>query len=138
MYFALALASTGAHGQTGQTIYKCTAQGKVSYGQAPCTTGHAIALDPVALPDTAAADQQTRLLHQQAQQLTRERHRREADDERMQQRAAHAAATVRANCARLKLQQRWADEDAAHARHKGQAALKARRAGEKLALACPQ
>jgi hypothetical protein len=142
---ALALVSTAAQSQTeptAQTIYKCTTGGQISYGQAPCTSGHTVALDPVAAPATKAADHHTRVLRQQAEQLSGERHRREAKEERIEQRASAAAARARDNCARLRLHKKWADEDAALARNKGQTksqtGLKARRAAEKLALACPQ
>ncbi len=133
-----------------QTVYKCTSDGKISYGQDPCSSGITVALEPAPPAPPApsanqAAPRRADALRLQADQLTRERHRREAADERVAQRAAKAAAKQRDSCAKLKLQKKWADEDAAHAaaqdtahaRHPGKATLKAHRAAEKFALACP-
>ena len=142
---ALALIAVPA---AAQPVYKCTSDGKISYGQVPCSGGITLALEPVPVPNQAAP-RRADALRLQADQLTDERHRREAADERVAQRAAKAAARQRDNCARLKLQKKWADEDAtqyathdatrnaARARHPDKATLKAHRAAEKFALACP-
>ncbi len=137
--FALALVFFAGPG-AAQTMYKCISAGKTSYGQTPCSSGTTLKLEPPpapAPPRTPATPRRIDALRLQADQLTRERHRREADDARIEQRAASAAAKRRDNCERLRLHKKWADEDAAHARHQGKAALTARRAAEKLALACP-
>lgn len=145
--FFLALALMAAP-SSAQTVYKCTSDGKISYGQAPCNSGVSVALEPTPTPiiqSTNPANPTTQsradALRLQADQLTKERHRREAEDERSAQRAAKAATKQRENCAKLKLQKNWAEEDAtyaaAHARHPGKATLKAHRAAEKFALACP-
>ena len=122
-----------------QSIYKCMLDGKTSYGETPCPTGNSVVLPAPATPERSGLDQPARL-RQQAEQLTKQRHQREAREEQAQQRADRIAARQRERCTSLKLHKQWADEDAARAvrgRNAGQAALKARRAGQKLAMACP-
>ena len=138
LVFLLAL-STGQ--VTAQTIYKCTSSGTTSYGETPCAAGEAQQM--LATPKTPQmAPTSSEQLRQQAQQLTRQRHQREAREEQVQQRADKQAARQRERCASLKLHQQWASDDAARDKNAGKdsakAALKARRAGEKLALACPK
>ncbi len=124
-----------------QTVYKCTSSGQTSYGETPCAAGEAQQMleTPKAPQPIPASSEQ---LRQQAQQLTRQRHQREAREEQVQQRADKQAARQRERCASLKLHQQWASEDAARDKNAGKdsakAALKAHRAGEKLALACPR
>jgi type IV secretory pathway VirB10-like protein len=140
LFFLVPLLLALCAGQANaQTIYKCTVDGKTSYGEARCAAGNSVVLPTPAAPERSDFDQPARR-QQQAEQLTTQRHRREAREEQAQQRADKQAAKKRDRCASLKLQRQWADEDAAHAmrgRNAGQAALKARRAGEKFAMACP-
>lgn len=139
--FFTALLALCAGQATAQTIYKCTSSGQTSYGEAPCAAGSVqhVLESPEAQPASSEASKQ---LRQQADSLTRQRHQREAREELVQQRADKKAARQRERCASLKLHQQWAAEDAAQARTAGKdtarAGLKARRAAEKLALACPQ
>lgn len=123
-----------------QTIYKCTAHGKVSYGAAPCATGESVEIKvPSAPADPAGHVASLARQKDSADRLERERHKREAADEREQERAGRAAAVYRKKCGVLKLNVQWAAEDAAGASDKsaGKARLKARRAAQKLALECP-
>lgn len=124
-----------------QTVYKCTADGKVSYGDTPCPAhASAATLDaPVAPGADPAAAALLRRQQKQADALTQARIKREQHDDREAAHAAQAAAVQRKKCDKLKLNQRWADEDARRAT--GQAAeaarLRARRAGDATALECP-
>ena len=173
--FLLCAAATGAAAQSAsqaasqaasqsisQSIYKCTVDGKISYGQSPCSTGTSVALDlPAAAAAAPAPDQDATLARQkkEAARLEKQRHEREAMDGRQQEKAGRAAAAYRKKCARLALNKKWADEDAAgsgdssstsdsakpgkstragtSARDHSKAQLKAHRAAEKLALECP-
>jgi hypothetical protein len=132
----LAAAASGA-----QAIYKCTADGKISYGDAPCAGGPSVAL---AAPPAPAGDDGKTLARQQAvlKQLEHERRQNEAGEareQREQARASRLAAVYRKKCAAFKLRKDWAAEDAMHAAGKtaARAQRKARRAEQKLALECP-
>jgi hypothetical protein len=127
-----------------QTIFKCTVQGKVSYGATPCAAGESVEIKVPSAP--ADRDGHVASLARQkdsADRLERERHKREAADEREQERAGRAAAVYRKKCGLLKLNVQWAAEDAAGAsadvanKAAGKAKIKARRAAQKLALECP-
>lgn len=122
-----------------QPVYKCTVDGKISYGQVPCAGGHALNV-PAAAPQDGA-DSAAELARQQrlSQQLERERHRKEAREEREDRRQDRAAGLRQRQCAKLALDRKWADEDVrgAAAGHADAARLKARRAAERQALECP-
>lgn len=124
-----------------QAIYKCTAHGKISYGNAPCASGQSVALEA---PSAPASDDGSTLARQQAslKRIEHERQQseaREARGQREQARASRVAAVQHKKCATLKLHRDWAAEDAASAPGKTAAAArrKARRAEQKLALECP-
>ncbi|GAB2843309.1 hypothetical protein GCM10027277_08400 [Pseudoduganella ginsengisoli] len=123
-----------------QTINKCTVDGKVTYTEQPCQGGAAsvIAVPDAPPPNPAASAELQRMQHQ-ANALQRERHQREAQDERAQQQAARAAQQRNKQCAQLRLQKKWADDEVrgALAQSAGRAKIKAQRAADKLALACP-
>jgi hypothetical protein len=130
---------------TAQTIYKCTSNGQTSYGETPCAADSVqlMLATPKAPPALSSEPgEPSKQLRQQADSLTKQRHQREAREELVQQRADTKAARQRERCANLKLHQQWANEDAARDKNSGkdsaQAALKVRRATEKLAIACPQ
>jgi hypothetical protein len=122
-----------------QTIYKCSVDGKVSYGDRPCARGQSVELAvpaaPVPPPTPApSARAQPGLL-----QLERLRLTRELADEREQRRTQRAMTARREKCDRLRLQRKWADEDLARtigARVEA-ARIKARRQAESLAVQCP-
>lgn len=131
----LLMSSAGA-----QTIYKCTVDGKISYGQSPCAGGKALDVPAAATQDGAAAGAELARQQRLSQQLERERHRKEAREAREDQRQDRAAALRQRQCAKLALNRKWADEDArrASAGQADAARLKARRAAEQLALECPR
>lgn len=137
MFAILLLLVLGAPPAGAQTVYKCTTDDKVSYGSAPCADGAGVTLDVPAAP--APERPPPAPAKGQAERLAREGRQREAMDARARQRLERAAAARRKACAELRLRRRWADEDAALASDKraAKARQQARRAADKLALACP-
>ena len=137
--FITALLALGAGQASAQPVYKCTVNGKISYGEAPCSPGAAQQMLSAPIPPIIQPEQNAKL-RQEAEQLSEQRHRREAREEQAQQRADKNAARERKKCDSLKLHQRWAAEDAAHDRNAGKdsakTTLKARRADEKWAMEC--
>jgi len=125
-----------------QTVYKCTADGKTTYGDAPCPAGaQAATLDtPAAPPRDAAAAGTLRRQQKQADALEKARLKREEREERDSARASQVAAVQRKKCDKLKLNKRWADEDARRATGQATEAarLRAQRAGEAMSLECPR
>jgi hypothetical protein len=122
-----------------QTIYKCTAGGKVSYGEQPCADGKATTLAVPPAPDATAA---AAVMEQEKARLAvfqKARAARETREEKERERTDRAAASVRQKCERLRLQSKWAEEDAARAGKATltSARLKAKRQAEALAVQCP-
>lgn len=76
----------------------------------------------------------------QAAALQTAREKREQRDDRDAARAAQLAAVQRGKCNKLKLNRQWADEDARRATGNATEAarLRAKRAGEAMALECPR
>jgi len=128
-----------AQGAAAQTIYKCSAGGKVSYGEQPCADGKATTLAVPPAPDPSAAAAQLKQDKARLAEFQKDRAARETREEKDRERAARAAATVRQKCERLRLQSKWADEDAARAGKAtlASARLKAKRQAEALAVQCP-
>jgi hypothetical protein len=125
-----------------QTVYKCTVDGKVSYGERPCAHGKTTELAVPPAPSGGEAADTLERDKARLAALQKERGAAEAREERERQRAARvdrAAATQRRKCERLRLQVKWAEEDAARAGKASSAAarLKARRQAEALAVQCP-
>jgi len=126
-----------------QSVHKCTADGKVSYSDKPCPSAAASATTltvPAAPPADPAAAADLARQKKQAAALEKARHRREDQDDRAAEKAAQAAAVQRKKCGKLKLNKQWADEDvrSASVAKLDSAKLRAKRAGETLALECPQ
>jgi hypothetical protein len=122
-----------------QTVYKCSVGGKVSYGEQPCADGKSSALALPPAPDHAAAVERLKQDKARLAAFQKDRKAVEARADREIERAARAAASTRQKCDRLRLQSKWADEDAARASKSSVAAarLKARRQAEALAVQCP-
>jgi hypothetical protein len=124
-----------------QTVYKCTVDGKVAYGDLPCASGVTVELAVPAAPAAAPAAAAQQLARDKAASLALEKVRlaRELREEREQERASRAAAAKRQKCDRLRLRHKWANEDLA--RTDGPrleaARLKVRRQAEALAVECP-
>nr|WP_315261097.1 DUF4124 domain-containing protein [uncultured Duganella sp.] len=125
-----------------QSVYKCTVDGKVSYSDTPCPAGaQAATLEAPAAPKTdPAAARDLKRQQKQAGTLEKARLKQQERDDRDAARAAQAAAVQRKKCDKLKLNKRWADEDARRATGQASEAarLRAHRAGEAMALECPR
>lgn len=142
MKTVVAIMLCAAMAAQAQTVHKCTLDGKVSYSDQPCPAGAGAAavLDvqasPAADPDAIKAVRQQK---KQADSLEKSRLKRQEKDDREDAKAAQAAAVQRKKCGKLKLSKQWADEDARSATGAAveAARLKARRAGEAMALECP-
>ncbi len=136
----LCVAALAAH---GQGVNKCTVDGKVSYSDMPCPANAASAAT-LAVPSAPAADPAAAgdLARQrkEAAKLEKARHQREDQDARVADKAAQAAAAQHKRCGKLKLNKQWADEDVARAAlpNLDNAKLRAKRAGDTLALECPK
>jgi hypothetical protein len=126
-----------------QSVYKCTAQGKVEYRDQPCAGDDGVALRVPAAPaplaaavDTTRGERDTLVM---LEKLRQARELREERDARAQARDRRSAASQHLRCARLRLRLKWANED--HARMAGPKAeaarIKMRRDAEVLAVECP-
>lgn len=118
-------------------IYKCEADGKFSYSDTLCPNGKTLDL-AVSVSDAASARQQASQEKRALQHLENDRHKREARDEKEQQRAAHAYANRQKKCAALARKRKWADEDLASAKLKSieKAKRKSRRLTEQYDAQC--
>jgi len=122
------------------TIYKCNIGGKIAYGDQPCAGGAGTELAIQAAPpvDPAAAE---RLAGDKLRLLAMEKTRAadELREERERQRAAKAYQAQKQKCDRLRLKQKWVEEDLGRARGDAVAAArqKAQRQAEALAVECP-
>ena len=138
-HLSILTACIACHASAADTVYKCTEGGRTSYSDRPC--GHAatvLAVPEAPPPDPEAA---ARLERGRAalRVLEKERAARALVEEREAARARREAAGLRRRCDKLRLNQKWAEEDA---RRSSGAALeaariKARRQAEALAVECP-
>ena len=131
----LLLAAAGA--ASAQTAYKCVQNGQTSYSETPCTAGQLQIIEvppPPPAVDKGAATRQQRV----ASQLESVRKQREAREDAARARGEQQAEVLEKRCAQLRLEQKWAAQDAVGASDKTREAaqLKVRRAGEKLAIEC--
>ena len=134
------IACLAAQGALGGSIYKCTVAGKVAYGDQPCADGAGteLAVRAAPPPDKAASEKlagdRLRLLA-----LEKERAAGELRAERERQRAAKAFAMQRQKCERLRLKQKWMEQDLRGLRGDAlaKARVKAGRQAEALAVECP-
>jgi len=139
-WMAAIAACVVAQSVTAGTIHKCTINGKVSYGDQPCAagTGVELAVQAAPPPDKLAAE---KLAADKLRLAALEKDRAAADvrDERERQRAAKAAGALRQKCERLRLKQKWSEEDLRKLRGDALASarLKAGRQAEALAVECP-
>ena len=122
---------------TAQDVYKCVQDGQTSYSAMPCTGGQLQILEVPSPPpavDKGAATRQERV----ASQLEAARKKQENLADQARERAANQKETHDKHCAKLRLEQKWAAQDAVGAGDKNRDAvqLKARRAGERLAVEC--
>ena len=132
----LALCAAAGNG-AAQTVHKCTVDGKVTYTEQPCPGGTVIAVADAPAPDKSAAAELKRA-KQQADKLEKDRHKRDAADQREDAAASRAAAARHQKCEKLRLDKKWADEDLRRAQpqHEERARIKAQRAADKLNSSC--
>lgn len=139
MRAALLLALLMSCSAPALALYKCEADGKISYSDLPCAKGRTLDALEASAP-AGPSDSQQRLAADKAEafRLEQARHKREDKEELEQRRASRAAAKHRKNCQALALTQRWAQEDARLAAGKSveKTRTKARRSTEKYELSC--
>jgi hypothetical protein len=123
-------------------VYKCESNGQVTYSDAPCrgkTLSLANSID-AEVPGTNVASAKEKLAREKKEvtRLEKERHKREAAEEKEQKKVAKADAVKRKKCSTLAHRKKWADEDAAAATGKSRekAQRKARRAAETHQAEC--
>jgi hypothetical protein len=133
-----------------QVMYKCQVDARIAYGDRPCARGEGqvikVAPAPAPPADGAHAGRRERdtLLQLEKLRLARdmreERERAAAmREQKAQAREQRTHESQQRKCARLRLRQKWADEDRAHLTGKNAdaARVKARRDAELLAVECP-
>lgn len=126
---------TGSAG--AQDVYKCVQDGQTSYSATPCAGGQLQILEVPSPPpaiDKGAATRQERV----ASQMEAARKKRENLEDQARERGARQREAHEKHCAQLRLEQKWTTQDAVGAGDKTRdaAQLKARRAGERLAVEC--
>lgn len=120
-----------------QSIYKCTVGGKVAYGDRPCEAGAGL---EVAVPPAPEPDPDTmQRLERQKAALVAIQKERQGDETRASKRVTRAQVLEARRCAKMRLRQRWHDEDAAQALSENRTALrrKAARHRQTMAIECP-
>ena len=132
LLMALLAASASA-----QDVYKCVQDGHTSYSATPCTGGQLQILEVPSPPpavDKGAATRQERV----ASQMEAARKKQEQLEDQARERGAKQQEAHEKHCTQLRLEQKWAAQDAVGAgtANRDAAQLKARRAGERLAVEC--
>lgn len=122
-------------------VYKCESKGATLYSDKPCPGGKKVDLEnkiSIAHPDAAQEKKQIETEKAEAARLTRDRHKREATEDRQARIDAQHAAVHRAKCTTLAQRKQWSAEDAAGTggRSAGKAERKARRAAEQYETQC--
>ena len=133
----LLLAALLAGSAGAQDVYKCVKDSQTSYSATPCAGGQLQILEvpaPPAAIDKGAATRQERV----ASQMEAARKKQEQLEDQARERGARQQEVHEKHCAQLRLEQKWAAQDAVGAgdRNRDAAQLKARRAGERLAVEC--
>lgn len=136
--FLFACAATQA--ASGQ-VYKCRSGGTVTYLDRPCADGVSIELSvPKARQSEIAQAKSAALRDREALlQIEKVRLANELRSQREAERAQKAAEAQRRKCERLRLRQKWAEEDLARSTGPAMdaARVKARRQAEATAVECP-
>jgi hypothetical protein len=143
-FLFLVAASAFSAGLHAQDVYKCSADGKTSYGDRPCAHGAAKPLPPppagMSISDQMGPqDGDARaLLELEKARIAREQAAEKQG--RVEVRQARAAQAQRKKCDKLRLRRKWADEDLARMPHGPRheaARIRLRRRLETLAVECP-
>lgn len=117
-------------------VYKCESAGKVTYSDLPCPDGKLLDIAVPAAPE--ASDRQLAQEKKALAQLEKERHKREALEDRERKAANRADAAKRKKCGALARRQSHADELVRTSVGKAneRAKLKARQVAENYEAAC--
>ena len=124
----------------GQAVYKCTMDGTTTYGDMPCSGAPSVELALPAAPEPDPASQRERERQGRVlAALQEQRIARELAAARARERASRAAAAQERRCAKLRLRQRWLEEDSARAsgRQRDAIRVKTQRHRQEMALECP-
>jgi hypothetical protein len=134
-FYTAALLLVSLHAAAQSAVYRCDSGGKISYGSVPCVGGTALAQATEGSGGNGQPDSSVARQKALADLMARERHQREAQEQREQQKAA----ARRLQCDKLRLHKKWRDEDVARASASARAKMQAaaRRSAEELALSCP-
>ncbi len=93
-------------------VYRCDADGKISYSDRPCRDAATMPIDaPQASRNRPNADQQQTRQAAELARLQQLRELRERQDQRIRDLAARGAAARDKKCRALALQLRWREED---------------------------
>ncbi len=134
LWFALVLMCSPA-----QAIYKCHAQGAVTYSDRPCA-GQATDLHSETAAPASQRQEEDALRREKAEvaRLQRIREQRERQDQQIRDLSARGAAARDRKCKSLALQLRWRQEDLRDAslQEEKKARVRARRAAEKFGMEC--
>lgn len=119
-------------------IYKCEANGTVTYSDAPCPGGKLLDIGESSPHDAADAQRRAAREKQALARIESERRKQEAKEETERRKSARAHASRERKCASLERRRKWAAEDAASATGKSadKAKRKARRAEEVFEAEC--
>jgi hypothetical protein len=124
-------------------IYKCEAEGRITYSQEPCASGAGTDMRDKIITGTTdrdAAQARARATREKAEadRLEKARHQREAMEEKEQQKIARASNAKQKKCQSLALRKKWLVEDAAKSSMKSaeKARKKIARLEEKIAQEC--
>jgi hypothetical protein len=127
-----------------QTIYKCSVDGKTSYGDRPCAHGASNVLPPlpagIPVGETAGVQTGDARTLLELEKLRMAREKEAVREDRQLAREKRAAQAKRQKCDKLRLRRKWAEEDlarTAHGRAHEAARIKVRRQAETLAVECP-
>jgi hypothetical protein len=99
-------------------VYKCESGDKVIYGDAPCANGKSYDLGDKSSHSTASdiakANEQNLEEKSKLKHLENTRHKKEAAEEKQQQKIAKAEVRKKKKCASLELKKKWNHEDMAN------------------------
>ncbi|MCC2974506.1 DUF4124 domain-containing protein [Massilia sp. IC2-476] len=129
---------------TADTIYKCNEGGRISYHDRPCGQ-NAVALKvqtPAPAPEALERLARERAMLQEIEDARLARDEQEARAGTRAERLRQAASSQKRRCDKLRLQQKWLEEEEARTRRDAdqgseRARSKARRQAELLAVECP-
>lgn len=127
---AVLMAASGS----SHAVYRCNADGKISYNDQPCDGGRKLDIadaPPDAASNAQRIEKELAAGKKQLKQLEAERQKSEAAAAKERQRAARQQAAFDRRCERLERRQRWTSDEAAAAA--GKAADKARKKAQRAA-----